>query len=103
MSSRREIYIDFQEAIRQAERLDEIADKLEQVSKKKMEHSMQSLAAAWKGENASAFLKKEDHLQDDIYQTSKNVRNIANDIRVVANRIYRAEMTAWQIANERKA
>ena len=103
MSSRAEIRIDFQQAIKQADKLDEIATKLERISKNSMEESMQNLSAAWKGENASAFLKKEDRLQGEINTTAKNVRAIADDIRRIARRIYEAEMAAWRIANERKA
>lgn len=103
MSSRAEIRIDFQQAMRQADRLDEIAKKLERVSKNSMEDSMQNLSSAWKGNNASAFLRKEEHLQKDIYVTAGNIREIADDIRQIAGRIYEAEMAAWRIANERRS
>ena len=103
MSSRWEIRMDFQQAMNQARRLDEIADRLEKVAKKSMEQSMQNLASAWKGTNASAFLQKEDRLQEKIKKTADNVHAIADDIRSVARRVYEAEMAAWRIANERKS
>ena len=103
MSSRWEIRMDFQQAMNQARRLDEIADRLEKVAKKFMEQSMQNLASAWKGTNASAFLHKEEGLQGKIKATADNVREIADDIRRVAKRVYDAETTAWQISNERKS
>lgn len=103
MSSRSEIRIDFEQALRQADKLDEIARKLDRISKNSMENSMQTLSSAWKGANAAAFLRKEDHLQQDISKTARNVRDIADDIRTIARQIYDAEMRAWWIANERKS
>ena len=103
MSSRAQIRIDFQQAINQAKRLDDIADKLDRTAKKSMENSIQNLASAWKGDNASAFLKKEERLKEKISTTSEHVRAIADDIRRVARAIYDAEMESWRIANERKS
>lgn len=98
MATQREIQIDFEQAKRQARRIDEIADYLSELSRRQLENSFQSLSRSWKGENASAYLAKGTGLQEDIDGTANDLHKIALDIRTVAKRIYDAEMTALRIA-----
>ena len=101
MSSRSEIRFNFRQALSQADDLDDLADRLVKLYGTTMENSMQLLAQAWKGENATAFLNKETILKGDIRKTASEIRDIASDIRSIARRVYNAEMEAWRIANER--
>ena len=103
MSSRSEIRFDFRQANNQANDLDNVADRLEKLARNTMEASMRSLASAWKGQNATEFLSKEDRLQQDIQNTAAEIRGIASDIRIAAQRVYNAEMEALRIAEERKS
>lgn len=103
MSSRSEIRFNFRQALNQADRLDNLADRLDRLSGKTMESSMQTLSAAWKGENATAFLRKEDILKKEIRTTAGSIHDIADDIRRIARRVYDAEMEALRIANERRS
>lgn len=103
MSSRSEIRINFMQAIHQAEQLESVADRLNKLARNKMESSMRNLSNAWKGQNATEFLAKEDCLQGNIEKTANEIRNIASDIRTIAGRIYDAEMTALRIAEERNS
>ncbi|MDO5348963.1 MAG: WXG100 family type VII secretion target [Lachnospiraceae bacterium] len=103
MSTRSEIRFNFRQALSQADELDGVADRLERLSGKTMESSMQKLAAAWKGQNAAAFLKKEDILKGDMKKTASQIHDIADDIRRIARRVYEAEMEALRIASERKS
>ncbi len=57
MSSRSEIRFNFNQALAQASELDSLADRLEQLENK-TENSMQTLSAAWKGQNATALDRK---------------------------------------------
>lgn len=103
MSSRTEIRFNFKQALSQADKLDSVAERLERVSAKSIENSMQVLTSAWKGNNASAFLKKETVLKGDIKATAANIHGIADDIRRIARRLYDAEMEALRIANKRRS
>lgn len=103
MSSRSEIRFNFRQALNQADKLDDVADRLERLSGRTLENSMQTLSAAWKGENAAAFLNKEDILKGDIKKTAANIHDIADDIRRIAKRVYNAEMEALRIASERRS
>lgn len=102
MSSRSEIRFNFNQALAQASELDSVADHLEQLDRK-TENSMQTLSAAWKGQNATAFLKKEDRLKSEVRKTAAEIHNIADDIRRIARRIYEAEMEALRIAQQRNS
>lgn len=101
--SRQAIKIDFQEAKAQANSLDNIAYMLEMSVVKQMDNTMQTLAGAWEGENATAFLGKEEILRVEINKTAGNLRDIADDIRDIAKAIYDAEMENLRRARERKS
>ncbi|MDO5415632.1 MAG: WXG100 family type VII secretion target [Lachnospiraceae bacterium] len=103
MSTRSEIRFNFRQALAQADELDGVAERLERLSGKTMESSMQTLASAWKGQNATAFLRKEDILKGDVKKTAMEIHDIADDIRRIARRIYNAEMAALQIASRRES
>ncbi len=94
------IEFDFAQACRQASELEEIAGEIRTLANQKMSNSMQQLSANWKGDSASAFLKKNDLLRDDIADTAETLYSIAASIRTVARRIYEAEMAAKRLAEE---
>lgn len=99
--SRSEIRFNYNNAKRQAQQLDAVAERLERLSLKTMESSMQSLTSAWKGNNATAYLRKTDILKKDIKKTAASIRQAADEIRRVAKRVYDAEMEALRIASKR--
>ena len=101
--SRQAIKIDFRDAKAQADKLDDIAYMLEMSVVKQMDNTMQTLAGAWKGENATAFLGKEELLRGQVNKTAGNLRDIADDIRDIAKSIYEAEMENLRKAKERKS
>lgn len=102
MASRSKIQFDFNQAKKQAGRIDDIADGLSGLSKKKLENALQTLSNNWEGANASAYLSKGDRLQGEINSTVLELHSIASDIRTIAQRIYNAEMEALRIAEERE-
>lgn len=102
MASRASIEFDFHKAKAQADRLDAVADQLNRLSDHKFGGTMQHLSANWKGENASLYLSKGGKLQGQMNETARELHNIASDIRAVAERIYRAEMEALRIAEQRE-
>ena len=99
--SRTTITFNFQKARQQADRLEEIASQLTRLTATEYAGAMQNIAANWKGENASAYLEKGARLQGDMEETAKSLHNVASEIRVVAKRIYDAEMAALAIAEAR--
>lgn len=102
MATRASIEMDFRQAMTQAKKVDEIADRLSRVSDSQLNNIMQNLASGWKGENASAYLNKGFRLQNKISISSGELHNVASQIRRVAKQVYNAEMAALEIAMMRK-
>lgn len=98
MKTRGQIVFDFNNAQSQARRLDDLASELERRVVHGLADSVQELSSAWKGSSASAYLQKEERLQNNISKTASNLRDIASEIRIVAKRVYDAEMYAIYIA-----
>lgn len=101
MKTEYEIYLDYHQAIRQADKLDELASELERVGGTQLQEALGQVRANWSGENADTFMRKTAVLSS---QNSKNVqklRSIASTIRTIARNTYNAEMRALRIAQER--
>lgn len=94
------IQFDYNHAISQAKELERLADRIESNVVKKMDGVADDLNAAWKGESAGNYIRKEQQLRDQIKQTARELRDTAADIRRVAKRLYNAEMEAIRIAQE---
>ena len=100
--SKSTIIFNFNQAKAQANELDEIANSLSQLSTRDFNNAMQNIAANWKSENATIYLGKGERLQEDITSTANSLRNVASDIRIIAKRIYDAEMAAYERAKRRR-
>ena len=94
------IEFDFGKALAQANELEEIADEMKSLSNSNMDSTLQLIAANWKGDSATAFLRKGDLLKQDIAKTSETLRSIASSIRVTAQRLFEAEQAAKELANK---
>lgn len=101
MASRATIEFNFKTALKQADKIDEIANNLSMLSRTDFGNALQNLSAGWKGENASMYLSKGSTLQGKMNGTSGSLRAVATDIRTIAKRIYDAEMAALRIAEGR--
>lgn len=101
MATKASIEMDFALAKKQAERLEELAGQLSNLSAGKFNGTLNNIATNWKGENATAYLGKGDKLQTKMSKTSSELYQIATDIRTIAKRIYDAEMAALAIAEIR--
>ncbi len=100
MATRERIEMDFRQAMRQADEVDEIASSLSRLADDKLEGSLITLASGWTGENANAYIKKGQALEGRINASAGDLRQVAEAIRSAARRIYEAEMTALAIASD---
>ena len=96
------IWMDFSKANKQADKPDEIASKVEKVAKNDMTNCRGTLSNGWKGDNATAYLKKMQIVEGDLASNAVNLRKIAKTIRQVAANTYKAEMAALRIAQTKK-
>lgn len=99
----REIKLNYQQAIRQASRLEDIAGKLENLSSNKLSNTVGTLKQAWQSDSSSQYYNKVDKVQGDINTTAKQVRKIANSIRTTADAVRNSEMKAVEIAKTRSS
>lgn len=103
MSSLSEIYFNYNQAIAQANALDDVAKRLSNTAGKNVEAILNDINCAWKSDNSAQYIRKGQKVQNDMQTTANNLRNIAEAIRTIAKRILEAELEAWRIANERKS
>lgn len=101
MATRESIEFDFQQAMAQADKIDDLAAALNTLSNNKFQGTLQNINTNWKGERASEYLTKGSRLQLKMNGTADDLSGIASDIRTIARRIYEAEMAALAIAEER--
>lgn len=93
------IQMDFSEAKRQANSLDEIAQNLRLIANGTMQESMTHIASNWRGENSKKFIQKQQTVTENIKRRADELERIAEQIRLAAKRIYEAEMDALQVVN----
>lgn len=95
------IQINYSRANRQADELEDAANKLKTIANSKMEQSCSSIGRNWQGENADKYLRKMRTVQNDILTVSRDLKNTAQSIRRIARITYDADMTALRIAQKR--
>lgn len=96
-----QIWMDFKNASNQANRLEEIAGKIESTSRKDLTGNLNQLSSCWKSDSSTAFRKKGQNTSDNLLTVAKNLREAATVIRTVAKNTYDAEMEAVRLANVR--
>lgn len=95
------IELDFQNAKRQADKLDELAQKLERLAKNQWDGTLLNLSEQWRGNNATVYLRKGMQLENDMAASAKKMRLTASKIRSTAKKIYDAEIYAKKLAENR--
>ncbi|MBQ8982069.1 MAG: WXG100 family type VII secretion target [Lachnospiraceae bacterium] len=101
-TTRYSIQMNYSNAIKRAEQLENIAKELDTMAKNKLDSTLQSISASWKSESANRYLKKGHTLEDRITQTAKELRNTAKTIRNTATRIRNADLYALELAEKRE-
>lgn len=97
-----EIRMDYKNAIRQAESLEEIAKELRNTANRDFQDCISEISYNWTGDNSTAYVSKCNKLKSKIIKTSDQLDRTATTIRKIAKSIYDAEMNALQIAKIRK-
>lgn len=97
-----EIQMDYNNAVRQANSLEETADRLKRIANKEFQDCISDISRNWTGENASAYLRKCNALKQDIGATADKLERTARSIKKMAKNTYDAEMKALRLAMVRK-
>lgn len=101
MSTKFMITLNYQRSLSQAQKLEELAEKVNQIGNTRIDNAKAAQAEGWKGDNANVLRNKTGQLQVKIQNTAKSLKNTASTIRKVAKNTYDAEMRAWEIAHRR--
>lgn len=96
-----EILFNYRQAIKQADRLEEIAKKVEKLATNNMSNSLGNLRMAWKSDSSSQYFNKMSKVQGDIKKDAQNLRKVAQSIRKTAESVKTAELRALEIAKTR--
>jgi len=96
-----EILFNYHQAIRQAEKLDNVANNLSRLSGDRMESTIGTLNSAWQSDNSPQYIRKVQKVQTDITKSADKLRKIAGAIRTTAEAVRNAELRALEIAKQR--
>ena len=101
MATRSEIYFNYNQAINQARRLEDIARNVERLSNNDMNNTVSEIQTAWQSDSSRAYISKAQRVQGNIVKDAAKVRKVASTIRDTAERIKNAELAALEIAERR--
>lgn len=93
-----EIEMDLRKATAAAENLDQVAKEMREIVDGQLDQLLLSVAGAWQGNNASAFINKGNKIQAQIEDQARMISRIADTLRQTAKTVHDAEMTNIEIA-----
>ena len=99
MSEILDIVLDIEEAGKKAQELENLASQLEKISDTELDEILTSIQNAWKGDNATAFIKKGTTLAGNINTSAGQLRRIAETIRTIAKNLQAADAQAAATAS----
>jgi WXG100 family type VII secretion target len=100
MSEILDIVLDIEEAGKKAQELENLASHLEKISDTELDEILTSIQNAWKGDNATAFIKKGTTLAGNINTSAGQLRRIAETIRTIAKNLQAADAQAAATASK---
>lgn len=100
MSEIFDIVLDIEAANQKAQELENLAAKLENISNTELDEILTNISSAWKGDNATEFVKKGTQLAGKINTSAGQLRRIAQTIRTIASNLQEADSQAAATASE---
>lgn len=91
MKTEQEINFNYDNAMKQVAELNEIASSLKKVGSTNLSDCMKKVGKNWKGENATAYVKKGDALNQKITKCAKSISETAKALSTMAENIYHTE------------
>ena len=95
------IEVKYWEALDKAKRLENLANELSRQAVMKSRDFLNETTREWKGDEATAFIRKSDIIVTDLDKMVRNIRNCASTIRRITAQTMRAEKEAVMIAKRR--
>ena len=95
-----DIVLDIEAAGQKAQELENLASQLEKISNTELDEVLANIQSAWKGDNATEFVKKGIQLEGKIDSSARQLRRIAETIRTIARNLQDADAQAAATAHE---
>lgn len=92
------IELDFRNARRQAEILEELAQKLKRLSGNEYGDDVETVRRCWQGENADILVKKMQDFQKTLDKSARDLDRAGKAVYKIAKTSYDADRTAEAIA-----
>lgn len=99
--TRNEIIFNYNQAIQQAKKLEQLANSLSTLSTDRIDNTAGSLKNAWQSDHSFQYYSKLGKVQGEIKTTSNDIKKIARSIRTTAQTVRNAEIRALEIAESR--
>ena len=96
------IYMDYQDAFRKAQQLENLADRLGRISSSDIEKAITDIQNGWNGNSARRFLQKSELLQKKVEGHARALRNAAQELRNMARRYQIIEESAKTIFGNKR-
>ena len=97
-----EINLGLNDAKKQAEELETIAENLEYLMNNEWENHKSSIQMNWKSESTAQYMEKVQNVGTSIKTIATNLRTTAGTIRTIAQNIYKAEKKALETIKQKK-
>ena len=95
------IELAYKQAIKQAERLEKVADNLDK-AKGYLAGGTQELAGGWSGNASAKYQRNCVQVQEDIASNIRYIRNVAKAIRKTASVYRKVETEAYEAATKKE-
>lgn len=95
------IRMNFRNTIKQADKLESLSGKMERIAENDLVNTRSNLSYNWKGDNATAYMRKVQIVEGDLSSIAKNLSKTSDVLREIAQKTYEAEMRALERARRR--
>lgn len=99
--TREEIRMNYQKTLRQADALENLAYRIEAISKQSMGDAVQRIGGSWHGDSGENYAAKGQKLVKITGQHGRELLQAAETLRRNANNTYRAELFIIELAERR--
>lgn len=91
------IDVEFNEAIRQAEALEGLADQINALGVNSLQNILQNISHSWKGDNANLFIEKGDRFKEELLDTAHELKTMAEALKDRAKWVYDVEKVTQEL------
>lgn len=85
------ILLQYQKVADQIRRMEDSASRIKKLGGQEMDQIHEKIRSGWQGENADAFLKKYDSLQQKMRASASDLGTLADEMKKSADRIVKAD------------